>query len=490
MYKGLNIIMYFFLVDIFFIKKRCINISIFILSNILSVQISYSQILTITPRSIHSTHITLYPLFGDSALKPIQRATALSAGQTAIFDLSDYPTPGEYLIRYDYTTQPGVDPYPSEHQVLIGKDGLSIELNPMYAPVRDSVRFSRDRGENDAWLDFQRKSQTMRTPVASMGNWLMEEPASNDRFHRLAVKTYEQRLQRYNQWVDAQMKAQGDRFVTRLMAYARLTSPLSTKSETAVCSSTHLDDMNLQDTLLLHTRNFFDWALACVRVAYEQTPVSANRDSVVLSTLEALLNRASDAHPKVYGAIVDQLFLQFTSIGFDPGMVVLGNHINRPTCASARKDDITRKLASMGRLRPGSSMFDINVPMKDGPSLPLSSLTKEKPLSLLLFWSAGCSHCMELIEGMISKISSPVISARLQVIAVSLDRSDADRQKWQQTIARLPDWRHSILSDGPNHPLPQAFGVLATPTMFLIDGKDFTLKGLPSTLRELQTLIQ
>jgi hypothetical protein len=87
-------------------------------------------------------------------------------------------------------------------------------------------------------------------------------------------------------------------------------------------------------------------------------------------------------------------------------------------------------------------------------------------------------------------MSSPEISARLQVIAVSLDRSDADRQKWQQTIARLPDWRHSILSDGPNHPLAQAFGVLATPTMFLIDGKDFILKGLPSTLRELQTMIQ
>jgi peroxiredoxin len=318
----------------------------------------------------------------------------------------------------------------------------------------------------------------------------MEEHVSKDHFYKIALKNYAQRLAQYNQWVDAQIKLQGDRFVTRLMTYAKLPSALTFNAEASGCSSTPLTDLNLQDTLLLHTRNFFDWALACVRVAYEQTPISTNRDSAVLVSAEALLERISIGHPLVYGAIVDQLFLQFTRIGFDRGIVVLGNHINRSTCASARKDDITRKLASMGRLRPGSSMFDINVPMKDGPSLPLSRLTKDKPLSLLLFWSAGCSHCMELIEGMMPKMSSPDINARLQVIAVSLDRSDADRQKWEQTIARLPDWRHSILADGPKHPLAQAFGVLATPTMFLIEGKEFRLKALPSGLGELQQLLK
>jgi hypothetical protein len=474
------------------LKYQIINLqSVFTLNILLFYfQPAYSQFLTVTPHSIHSTHITLYPLFGDSAMKPIQRATALSAGQTAIFDLSDNATPGEYLVRYDYTAHPGVNPYPSEQHVLIGKDGLSIELNPMYAPVRDSVRFSRDGGENDAWLDFQRKCQEMRAPVVSMGNWLMEEPVSKNRFYRIALKNYAQRLAQYNQWVDAQIKLQGNRFVTRLMTYDKLPSALSVNAEASGCSSTHLIDLNLQDTLVLHTRNFFDWALACVRVAYEQSPISTNRDSAVLASAEALLDRISIGHPLVYGAIVDQLFLQFTRIGFDSGIAALGNHINRTTCASARKDDITRKLAFIGRLRPGSSMFDINVPMKEGPSLPLSKLTQDKPLSLILFWSAGCSHCMELIEGMLPKMSSPEINARLQVIAVSLDRSDADRQKWQQTIARLPSWRHSILSDGPNHPLAQAFGVLATPTMFLIEGKEFRLKALPSGLGELQKLLK
>jgi hypothetical protein len=439
---------------------------------------------------VYATDISLIPLFGDSAMKTVERATRVMAGQTALFDLSAYPLPGEYLIRYDYVARDGDHPYPSEQYLIIGREGLSLRLNPKYPMTTDSVVIERDGGELTAWATFQSGLSQRRSSVLSMRQWLMTEKPSGRSYYKRSLREYERRRHEYNAWVRSAMTSQGDRFVKRLMQFSLVPAQSFGGAGQGLNAQAYLSDLDLQDTLLLHTRNFTEYLQSLIRQTVEGASPGQDRDSVMIEATSGLLEAASAGHPRVYGAVADQLFILFTRIGFDAGISVLGSHVSMPGCQSAQRDAITRKLAALGRLQIGARLFDIDIPGSDRRSSSLSSLASTKPLSLLLFWSAGCQHCLDLIEGMRTRLSSSALKGRLQVIALSVDDVEIYQQRWKDLARSLPDWHHGFCENGAKSPLARAFGVLATPSMFLIDREGFRLKGMPTDLESLQQLLK
>ena len=422
-------------------------------------------------------------------MRTVERATRVMAGQTALFDLSAYPLPGEYLIRYDYVVQEGDNPYPSEQYLIIGREGLSIRLNPMYPMTTDSVAIKSDGGELTAWMTFQSGQQQRRSPVLSMRQWLMSETPSGKAYYRKSLREYERRRNQYNAWVRSAMQTQGDRFGKRLMQFSLVPAQSFRTSGQSISAVEFLSELDLQDTLLLNTRGFADYLQSFIRLALEGALPGQDRDSVMTIATTELLEATSVGHPRVYGAVADQLFSIFTRIGFDAGIFVLGKHVSKPGCQAMKREAISRKLTAMGRLHIGAPLFDIDIPGMDGRSRSLSEIVAAKPQSLLLFWSAGCQHCLDLIEGMKTWMTRSDLTSRLQVIAISIDNTVIYQQHWTELARILPDWHHGLCEDGPKSPLPRAFGVLATPSMFLIDRDGFRLKGMPADLEGLQKLL-
>ena len=422
-------------------------------------------------------------------MRTVERATRVMAGQTALFDLSAYPLPGEYLIRYDYVVQEGDHPYPSEQYLIIGREGLSIRLNPMFPMTTDSVAIKSDGGELTAWMTFQSGQQQRRSPVLSMRQWLMSETPSGKAYYRKSLREYERRRNQYNAWVRSAMQTQGDRFGKRLMQFSLVPAQSFRTLGQSISAVEFLSELDLQDTLLLNTRGFVDYLQSFIRLALEGALPGQDRDSVMTIATTELLEATSVGHPRVYGAVADQLFSLFTRIGFDEGISVLGTHVSKPGCQSTKRDAISRKLAAMGRLQIGTPLFDIDIPCIDGRSRSLSALVAAKPRSLILFWSAGCQHCLDLIEGMKMRLSGFDLTSILQVIAISIDDAVFYQQRWMELARTLPDWHHGLCEDGPKSTLARAFGVLATPSMFLIDRDGFRLKGMPADLEALQKLL-
>lgn len=460
-------------------------ISLFVIIFCISLLPVRAQFLSVTPRTVHATDISLIPLFGDSAMRTVERATRVLAGQTALFDLTAYPLPGEYLIRYDYVAREGDHPYPSEQYLIIGREGLSIRLNPMYPMTTDSVIIERDGGELNAWTTFQTSQQQRRVAVLSMRQWLMSETPSGKSYYRSSLREYERRRTAYNSWVRSMMEAQGERFVRRMMQFSLVPAQSFRTPGQVISASEYLSPLDLKDTLLLNTRSFADHLQAYMRQAFEGALPGQDRDSVMTVAASGLMEAASAGHPRVYGAVADQLFSLFTRIGFDAGITVLGPHVSTSGCQTTKKEAIFRKLAAMGRLQIGAPLFDIEVPGIDGRSHSLSSLVAAKPQTLLLFWSAGCQHCLDLIEGMKTRFSGSDLRSRLQVVALSIDDAAIYQQRWKEMTRTLPDWHHGLCQDGPRSPVARAFGVLATPTMFLIDREGFRLRGMPADLEAL-----
>lgn len=90
-----------------------------------------------------------------------------------------------------------------------------------------------------------------------------------------------------------------------------------------------------------------------------------------------------------------------------------------------------------------TALLDIESPIIDGRRGSLSTLVTTKPQTLLLFWSAGCQHCIDLIERMKTRLSGSDLTTRLQVIAFSVDDASIYQNRWKkitQTPARLAAW--------------------------------------------------
>lgn len=84
--------------------------------------------------------------------------------------------------------------------------------------------------------------------------------------------------------------------------------------------------------------------------------------------------------------------------GLDAGMKILAPYLDDPNCLTSKRVEINRRLKGIETLVAGSKAPDINIKDKEGIGFTLSNYAPGKKYPLLLFWSAGCSHCIEMVE--------------------------------------------------------------------------------------------
>ncbi len=68
---------------------------------------------SVTIRGVYDSKISLLPLTGKDALKPVFVVDRIANGETASFQISDNILPGEFVLRLDYKGDEASEPYPS-----------------------------------------------------------------------------------------------------------------------------------------------------------------------------------------------------------------------------------------------------------------------------------------------------------------------------------------------------------------------------------------
>jgi thiol-disulfide isomerase/thioredoxin len=102
---------------------------------------------------------------------------------------------------------------------------------------------------------------------------------------------------------------------------------------------------------------------------------------------------------------------------------------------------------------------------------------------LLIFWSSGCSHCLNELPRVKSLIAT---HPNIKVVAFGLENDDKD---WSKEIEKYPDFIHVLGLGKWNNPTVQTYGIAATPTYFLLD-KDKIINAKPYDYEDLEIVLK
>ena len=124
-------------------------------------------------------------------------------------------------------------------------------------------------------------------------------------------------------------------------------------------------------------------------------------------------------------------------------------------------------LASFNALRPGNSVIPFVLPNHKGQNFQFPNEVLGSPVTLLIFWSTGCSHCMSTLPYW-EALWRDYKGKGLKIVAVAMD---ATPTKWQKEIsAANRDWIHLIDKKGWEG-IARDYNINATPSYILMDAE-------------------
>jgi thiol-disulfide isomerase/thioredoxin len=102
---------------------------------------------------------------------------------------------------------------------------------------------------------------------------------------------------------------------------------------------------------------------------------------------------------------------------------------------------------------------------------------------LLIFWSSGCSHCLNELPKVKELMAT---KPNLKVIAYGLED---DNIKWSEEIKKYPDFTHVIGLGKWDNQLVQTYGIATTPTYFLLN-KEKIIIAKPYEYKDVEAVIK
>jgi len=417
----------------------------------------------------------------------------INSGATALLVVEERYLPGEFVLRFDYKESPASAPYPSEKRVMIGTQDLELWVNPKYCNDPDSTWFQPGETENSALSEFARESFEQKEQINLLQQFLADYDDTGSKLYRQCLREYEKRRLVYNEWLAGRKERDRDLFVSSLysMQYIPETRWGGTEEERLTSIIDHyFDGADLSDPALTRTTALTGWIDAYVNLHGQMATTAALRDSLFPAAAGKAIEKAREGHPEVYGWMVDYFYRGFEINNIPAGMKALEPYLNDPDCLTSRRKEIARRLEGIETLVPGTKAPEIRLNSPDGVPFSLYGYKPSARYILLLFWSADCSHCREIMQSVYPLQQQPEIREKLSVVAVSLDETEPEIQLWQKAVQAYGDWIHLRTEDGVRSKVAADYYILSTPQMIVLDAGTREIIDLPGSAEDLRDIIQ
>jgi hypothetical protein len=449
--------------------------------------------ITVHIYSVYECKISVIPLSGKSALKPIALFDNLKDGETATFLVSDKNLPGEFILRFDYKENAESTPYPSEKRIIIYNQNLDLRVNPKYCGNPDSTWFQKDERENTTYSTFIQESSKKKEMIGLLQNFLLNYDDTKSEFYKYGIHEYEKRRLAFNQWITSQKNQYKELFVSNMISFQYIPEIDWKGSEADRKQSlreNYFNEMDFNEPLMLKTTNMKEWMDGYVNLYGELATTVALRDSLFTLAGKTAIEKARMGHPLVYGWMVDYFFKGYESFNIEKGIKMLEPYLNDPDCLTAKRQEINKRLKGIETLVPGTIAPDIIMPDAENKPFELNEYHTEKKYMLLLFWSADCSHCKEMVGKLYPLFLQPEVQQKLEIVAVSMDETDTELQAWQQKIRELKGWTQLRAAEGLRSKVASDYYILGVPVMILLNSKTKEIIALPESSEELEKLLR
>ncbi|MBI5873243.1 MAG: redoxin domain-containing protein [Candidatus Omnitrophica bacterium] len=441
-------------------------------------------------QEVFDAKVSVIPFNGLKAVyaNPIGEVSGVKNGETATFKIPAEYLPGEFLLRLDYRAKETDAPYPAERNIFINKQDIELTVNPPYINNSDKTKFGAGEKENTIYSDFIKENSAKRMPIELLRQVLLSYDRPRSDFYGQAIKEFEQRRAEYNQWLGEQAKKYHDLYVARLFQFQHIPATAWSGSEKERLNQilkNYFDGIDLSDPLIIRSRELSKFMDDYIRLYAMQATTKESRDALFTQAGRIACEKASKGHPSVYGWMADYFYIGYESLGIKQGMAMLEEHINNPNCLTSKKQQITKRLAGIQKLVPGALAPDFVIEDNEGNNFEFHKWRGKAPHKLLLFWSADCTSCQELVSGLTQWYNEGINKKKLDIVAVGLDETEAQAKRWEAAIADLPGWKHLYPQGGVNSAVARDYAILSTPAMFLIDSKSNKIVSVPDDLEQL-----
>ena len=440
-------------------------------------------------RGVYESKITLLTLSDSRTFKPIIELAGVKKGETASLNIPGEKLPGEFVLRFDYREKETSTPYPSEKYLFINDQDMELWVSPVYCNNPDSTWFQRDERENAAFVRFSKENNSKKEKLGVLQTFLMNYDDTGSALYQQGIQEYELRRQAYNQWLSARSNQDKALFVSNLYPFQYVPQIVWKGSEIDRVNnliSHYFDGMDFKNPLIIKTSDLNKWMDSYVNLYGQLSTTPALRDSMFPVAGRNAIEKARQGNPLVYGWMVDYFYRGYETNGITAGMKILEPYMNDPDCLTSKRQEIARRLKGMKTLIAGSIAPDIALKDVEGNLFELSAFKTPCKYVLVLFWSAGCSHCEELVMTLYPWQQQPEIKREIAVIAVSLDETETEINAYKEKIKELRDWKHLHAGEGVRSKVAGDYFVLATPVMILLDSQTREIMAVPNTMPELK----
>jgi thiol-disulfide isomerase/thioredoxin len=444
-------------------------------------------------RGVYDSEITLMALSPSGRFAPVIETKPFRPGEDILLNLSSSYLPGEFVIRFDYRVKPADNPYPAEKTVFIGYQDIELSVNPPFSNNPDSTYFQAGEIENAAWSRFSSENKSRKDKLSVLQYFLMNYDEPDSKFFNQGLEEYEKRRNEYNQWLASSARDHSGLFIRSLIGFEYVPSVIlrGTEKERLFSLIHHyFDGIDFHDTLIIRNSIINQWMDAYVNLHGQMVTTVALRDSLFPAAGVFAIEKARTGHPKVYGWMVDYFYRGYEANGIDAGIKILEPYLDDPNCLTSKRMEISRRLEGIRTLVAGTTAPEIDLAASDGTAFKLSSHQPETPYILLVFWSADCSHCAELIDQLYPWQQQETNRKKLSVVAISLDETETETEAWKQKIPLLKGWTHLNAPNGVNSKAASDYFVLATPVLVLIDSGTRKIVSLPASMTEIESSLR
>ncbi|NTW34191.1 MAG: redoxin domain-containing protein, partial [Bacteroidetes bacterium] len=442
---------------------------------IFNFQLSAQDItLKINLSGVYESKISLMPLIGPNALKSIAEIASVKNGESGTISVSKDMLPAEFVLRFDYKEKETSTPYPSEKSIFINNQNLELWVKPMYSSNNDSTYFQKDEKENTLFAKFTKENGKQKEKLGLLQNFLMNYDTPLSKFYQQGIEEYEKRRGEYNQWLKELSTQHNELFVSHTFQFQYVPQISFKGSETDRIQSViahYFDGINFNDSLLINTANLKEWMNSYVNLFGSLSKTLAMRDSLFPLAGKTAIEKARLGNRKVYGWMVDYFFKGYESFNMTAGIKMLEPYINDTNCLTSKRQAIEKRLTGMKTLLTGTLAPDLTIKDDEGNDVLFSAYKTKSPYKLILFWSADCDHCKKLVKELYPWYQELSNKNLVDIFALSLDETETEIPIWQDAIIKLPGWKHQRCEGGINSKEANAYFILSTPVMILVDSK-------------------
>ncbi len=447
--------------------------------------------LTVHISGVHKTKISLIPL-SEARRNPLAVLVAVYDGNSADFTIQERHLPGEFLLRFEYhENENSQRPELSEKLIILNNYNTEFFANPKQINNTELSYFKKEDVENHALLEFTKKASYNLEMLDLLQSFLLKYDDQDSEFYKMGITEFNARRTEHNDWISSLLIKNQGLFVTNMFRFY-FVPQVNWEGDEYERRQSLMDNyftgMDFTNPQLLKVSYLRNWMDSYVNQYVELASSSEMINYYFVAAGQNAIEATKNGHPDVYGWMVDYFFNGYESMDIQEGIQMLAPYIADPNCRTQKRREIERRLTGIETLTTGTDAPDFTFRDVDNKRQSFKSYKTDAPYKLVLFWSADCGHCVQMAQQVHKWYE--INQEKVEIFALSLDETETEIPKWERLKTLLPGWVHILTEGGINSNEANAYYILSTPTMFLVDAKTNKIKATPSNLNQLIQAIE